>query len=279
MKKNDPVKNVIVVSDTHCGCQLGLCPETVKLDGGGNYHASSLQLKVLAWWNEFWNVWVPMVTHGEPYIIVVNGDAMDGNHHDAVTQITHNLADQQRIAEQILKPVIEKAEKYYHIRGTEAHVGKSGQNEEALARALGAVPDESGNCARWDLWLNLAGRRIHFTHHIGTTSSASYESTAVHKELVEAYVEAGRWGYEPPDIVVRSHRHRGYKIEIATKNGLGIAIITPGWQLKTPFVYKLLSGRSGTPQIGGILIRLGDEDGLYTRTFTKELSRPKEEII
>jgi len=31
------VNNVIVVSDLHCGCRLGLCPPRIHMDGGGTY--------------------------------------------------------------------------------------------------------------------------------------------------------------------------------------------------------------------------------------------------
>ena len=147
------IKNIIVISDIHCGCQLGLCPPKVKLDSGGTYHSSKLQKKVWKMWEYFWNEWTPMVTKGEPYIIVNNGDAIDGVHHSSVTQISHNITDQIQIAKDVLTPIInhKNCAGYYHIRGTEAHVGKSGQSEEGLAKALGAIPDEIGNYARWEL--------------------------------------------------------------------------------------------------------------------------------
>ena len=127
------------------------------------------------------------------------------------------------------------------------------------------------------MWLRLKTALVHFSHGIGTTSSSSYESTAVYKEMVEAFNEAGRWRDEPPDVVVRSHRHRQFETRIATKKGYGISLVTPGWQLKTPFVYRLASGRSSTPQIGGYLIRCGDEDEPYTRFKVWRLKRPREE--
>lgn len=275
------IKNIIVVSDTHCGCQLGLMPPTVTLDNGGVFHASKLQMKMWVMWRHFWDEWVPLVTKGEPYYIVHNGDVIDGVHHNSVTQISHNVGDQLQIAIDLIRPEIEKkkCKGYYHIRGTEAHVGKSAQSEEGFAKAVGAIPDDKGNHARWEMWLRLSKYLIHFTHHVGTTSSASYESTAVYKELVEAYTEAGRWLNEPPDLVVRSHRHRQFEIKIATKKGYGSSIVTPAWQLKTPFVYKLGLGRSSQPQMGGYLIRVGDEDGLYTRFKVWDIERPKTEII
>lgn len=275
------VNNIIVVSDTHCGCQLALMPPEIMLDNGNIVKQSYLQKKMWAMWNHFWDDWVVKVTKGEPYYIVHNGDAIDGVHHNSVTQITHNITDQIAIAREVLLPRIQhkNCAGYYHIRGTEAHVGKSAQSEEGLARSLGAIADDKGNAARWELWLNLQGHLIHFTHHVGTTQSASYESTAVWKEMVEAYTESGRWLQEPPDMVVRSHRHRQFEIKTATKKGYGMSIVTPAWQLKTPFVYKLGMGRSSQPQMGGYLIRVGDEDGLYTRFKVWDIERPKTEIL
>jgi len=281
-KNEKRVRNIIVISDTHCGCQLALMPPEFMLDNGNIVKQSRLQKKMWSMWKHFWDEWVPAVTKGEPYYVIHNGDAIDGVHHNSVTQITHNITDQIGIALSVLRPVVDnpKCVGYFHIRGTEAHVGKSAMSEEGLARALGALPDEKGNHARWEMWLKIYGDHlIHFTHHVGTTQSASYESTAVWKEMVEAYTESGRWLQEPPDMVVRSHRHRQFEIKTATRKGYGMSIVTPAWQLKTPFVYRLGMGRSSQPQVGGYLIRVGDEDGLYTRFKVWDIERPKTEII
>lgn len=269
--------NVVVISDPHCGCRLGLCPpEGIELDDGGHYKPSALQLKVWAHWREFWDEWVPQVTHGEPFALVLNGDAVEGVHHGSVTQISHNLTDQARLAEAVLGPVARAARGgYYHVRGTEAHVGASAQNEERLAASLGAIPNDVGQHAHWDLWKRLGSGLIHFNHHIGTTGSSAYEATAVGKELVEAFVEAGRWGDEVPQVVVRSHRHRYMEVRMATDKGYGISLVTPGWQLKTPFAHKIPGARVSQPQIGGVIVRVGDEE-LHTRAFVRRIERPRE---
>jgi hypothetical protein len=270
------INNIVVVSDIHAGCQFGLCPpKGVTYDGGGEYIPSANQKKVWRMWRKFWDEWVPAVTKGEEFDVVFNGDAIDGIHHDANTQITHNLTRQRAIGQLILDPIVARCRRYYHIRGTESHVGKSGQDEEQLAKDLGAIPDENGNHARWEIWYNLHGFSIHFTHHIGGTQSSVYESTAVYKELVEAFVNAGRFNDRPPDVVVRSHRHRAFKVEApaATK---GISFVTPGWQLKTPYTYRLTSAKAGTPQFGGFLIRYAEDGDLYTRSIVWNIERPKE---
>jgi len=279
MTKRSKVRNIIVVSDTHFGCQLGLMPPEFTLDNGQTVRQSPLQRKLWTMWEHFWLEWVPEVTRGEPYIIVHNGDVVDGVHHGSVTQITQNITDQVRMAVETLKPIVTapKVAGYYHIRGTEAHVGKSAQTEEGIARALGAVPDEIKNHARWEMYFRLNKALIHFSHHIGSTQSAAYESTAVYKELIESYTESGRWKDEPPDVVVRSHRHRHFEVRISTDKGYGISMVTPAWQLKTPFVHRLALGRTGQPQVGGCLIRTGDEDAVYTRFKVWRIERTREE--
>lgn len=272
--------NVVVISDTHCGCRLALCPpDGIRLDDGGFYYPSSLQVKIYKFWETFWNEFVPDATRGEPYDVIMNGDCIDGTHHHATTQISHNITDQKRIAYELLQPIAEKAENYYHIRGTEAHVGKSAREEEDLAERLEAVPNEYGQFARYDLWKTIGpDRLIHALHHVGTTSSQAYEATAVHKEMIESFVEAARWGREIPDVIVRSHRHRYMMTDIAVqkhgKTAHAISVVTGCWQGKTPFVWKLAGARLSTPQFGGIVIRWA-HDELFIRRCIFTVDRSK----
>ena len=249
------VRHLVIVSDLHCGCQLGLCPDRgFELDDGGTYYPSDLQVIVWHWWREFWNDWVPSVVGDEPYAVCVNGDAIEGTHHRVVTPITTNIADQERLAYDVLWPVVQRCDgRYFHVRGTPAHVGPSGQSEERLARMLEAVPDDTGRHARYELWIRLGGDwgpLCHVTHHIGTTSTIAYEATALQKELVNAYVECLRWGDEPPRVIVRSHRHRFFMTHV----GQAVTLTTPGWQLRTPFTYRKTGAIVGRPQIGGVVL-------------------------
>ena len=277
MAKRRKCNNLIVVSDLHCGDQVGLCPTGIELDAGGTYEPSAFQRGVWEWWGEFWEEWVPRVTQGEPYAVAVNGDALDGRHHGAIHQISQNLADQQRIAMSILRPIVESCEgRFYLIRGTEAHTGQSGENEETLANALGAVPDEAtGRHARNELWIRVGRALCHLMHHIGTTSSSAHEASAVNAELTAEYVEAARWGMEPPDFTIRSHRHRCIVVDLDSAKGYAAGIVTPGWQGHTPFSYRIAGGRITQPQFGGILIRQGDEE-FYYRRWVKSIPRPME---
>jgi len=269
------VRNLVVCADLHSGCRYALCPKIVRLDGGGSYIASPAQRKILDFWEESWGEWVPAATRGEPYAICVNGDLIDGVHHKSTTQISHNKADQRAIAVSLLGGMVDRCEgRLYVNRGTSVHGGESGEDEEDIARTIGAKPDREGFFSRYETRYMVGEALVHTTHHVGTTGSSHCEPTAVFKELTEAYVEAGRNRVRAPDVIVRSHRHRCIRIDVPTVSGNGIAISTPGWQLKTPFVYRLPGGRAATPQIGLIVVRYSDGE-VYARSHVCTIMPPE----
>lgn len=270
--KQKPVRTLVVVSDTHSGCRLSLYPVDVKvrLDDGGFYRPSEFQAQMWTLWREFWDEWVPTVTKGEPYDVLHNGDIIEGVHHGATTQVSHNINDQKKIAVAVMAPEVAKCRKqggtFYSVRGTGAHVGQSSIYEEEVAELLGAKPNRVGQHSRYDLWKRVGGSvLVHAMHHIGTTGSAAHEASAVNAELTAEYVEAARWKREPPDYVVRSHRHRSIAVDLDSAKGYAAGIVTPAWQGKTPFAWKVAGARISEPQFGGIAIRAGDEEHYYRR--------------
>lgn len=282
MKKTKQIRNIVVVSDLHCGCRMGLCPKSGAVitgaDPGGDLTVmpSKLQSVVWGWWEEFWGDWVPKYTHKEPYDVVLNGDVIDGSHHNSTTQISQNIQDQVKLAVSIMRPVVDKCKRrggeFFSVRGTAAHVGESSIHEEQVAMELGAKP-AGGVYSRFELWKKLGSHLIHFLHHIGTTGSSAHESSAVNAEMAAEFVEAARWGVKPPSVIVRSHRHSAIEVRIPTKWGYATSVVTPSWQLKTPYVYRIASARLRPPQIGGLVIRLDDMGAVYTNLFVKHLQR------
>lgn len=270
------------MSDIHAGCRLALCPpEGAQLDDGGVYMPSEFQLKLWQMWRIFWDEFVPDATKGEPYATIINGDAREGVHHRSTTPISHNEEDQEEIAYKILQPLVGLCEgRFYIIRGTEAHVGPSAVAEERLAKRLGAIPNKEGQYARYELWKYVGPKLVHLLHHIGSTGSQAYEATAVHKELVESFIESARWRRDPPDIIVRSHRHRHIETTIAvgdhSSTGRATAVVTPAWQAKTPFAWKIPGARLSTPQFGGIVIRYAHGE-LFIRSKIWTIERSEAE--
>lgn len=252
---------LVVTSDSHCGSTLGLCPPEFQLDDGGSYGVSIAQKALWAQWETFWRDFVPSVTRGRPYAWLHNGDSIEGEHHRTSQTISRNIEDQIRCAQRVFEPWVGKARNFDIVRGTPAHVGEAGQNEETLARLLGCQVRD-GQASRWEAWYELRGHLIHAAHHIGTTASVAYEHAALSRELMKTLVESAQWSERPPDLMIRSHRHRYSSAAVPSAHGTAEVIITPAWQLKTGFVWK--TNVLSKPQIGGIVIG-ADEYGLYHR--------------
>lgn len=264
---------IIAISDLHVGSLSGLMPDGgITLDTGAVVKPSNMQNMLISFWAHFWGEFVPAYTKGCRRIkVVVNGDALDGNHHNAV-DLLPNLNDQRRAAKMLLAPIRAKYPMVM-LRGTEAHGGKSEQDSESLAESLDCEKDEAtGNYAWWQYWLNCSDVLFQFAHHIGTTSSAAYESSAPMRELVSGLVESAQWGQRMPDVFVRSHRHRYLPISIPAEGNKDISLyITPAWQVRTPHVEKI--DRMRLPHIGGIVFIC--EDGLcQSRKKIYELPKP-----
>src|SRR5216117_1758889 len=167
MKK---AKHILLVSDTHFGSSVSIS-QIHQLDDGGYYKPSALQGKLYKIWLGFWD-WAYAHVGKEPFVLVHAGDIIDGLHHRITQLTTGNLTIQARLAIDMMMPHVSRAQKYFQIRGTAAHVGVSAQEEEAIACALGAEREkETGNYSRWMLWLKFGGKLLNIAHHLGTTTS------------------------------------------------------------------------------------------------------------
>ena len=58
MAKRKHLNNLVVVSDLHAGCRVGLCPpDGARMDDGGRYRPSRLQRKMWRMWRESMMPW------------------------------------------------------------------------------------------------------------------------------------------------------------------------------------------------------------------------------
>jgi hypothetical protein len=223
-------------------------------------------------WDEVWDEVIPALTEGEPYHLMHLGDIIDGDHHDVVTTWSRNLVYQKRGAIDLLKPKVkmvkEMGGEFYQIRGTEAHSGKAGAQEEDIAQELGAKPNEGGQYARYLLRIRIGQNPenglIHAMHHISVSGSTIYQATPLRKELAEEYVQAARWGREIPDCRISGHVHQFDSVEFVTYKGNGISVTCPGWQGRTGFTARG-GAKMSVPQFGVVVLRWHPIDGIYVR--------------
>lgn len=242
--------SLVVISDTHIGSTVGLCAPDFIRDDGGVYTPSKAQQWLWNCWTDFWETVYKRVGKNELYV-VLNGDAVDGpNHHGTSQSVSSNRADERRLAEQILRPVRDRADYFFMVRGTDSHVGESGESEETIAHLLGAEKD-GHRYTHSSLLLELGGKTVHFMHHGRVGASLTGRGNPAAKAAAEHYYEALRFGRRPYDLLIRSDRHlfADSGITLPTRQ-----IQTPAWQLATNFVHRVCPDEYKLADLGGILI-------------------------
>ncbi len=194
-----------VVADTHCGSVYGLVPPSFQLGDGGIYEQNAIQQWAWKCWKDsedfIWDV-----AGKSPYALVVNGDAIEGNHHRTTEIISPAIDDHFNCADVVLGPLAKRAARRFVVRGTECHVGNS---ESGLGNKMGAECAPGSKRAAFDrLPLNVNGCRVVFRHHVATTARPYLESGAFSIALACEREEAVRNGEAPPQVVCCAHRHK-----------------------------------------------------------------------
>ena len=247
-------KNIIVavVADLHINSTLGLMPKVFVRDDGESVWASHLQNEVFRAWLSYWaDVKKQVRAHKATLYVVINGDVCEGFHHGTTQLITHNPADQFKLAIDVLEPVARMADRLFIVRGTSSHAGTAAHWEEVIADDLGAVPDEvTGTASWWHLPMDVNGVLMHFSHHRRQNTLPWTSGGAANRLAAETVYEYARSGDRLPDVVVRSH---GHIFDESSRIHPVKVIFSPAWQLKTEFSHRIAPDRM--PAIGGLIFR------------------------
>ena len=249
------LKRVLVISDLHVGHSVGLWPGSHPIEGGGKYESNEFQ----KWMYQCWLHMIDEAKSMGKFDCIVNGDPIQGVNARDGGLIAPVPKDQVRAALTLLEPLRALAQKFYMIRGTEWHEGKAANEAEMLGQLLGAELDpQTAQYTRYEMFYAFEdkGPIFHFAHHVGCSSVPWYEATVPLRDMLLLLSEVKRFqGSLGPRIkgIVRSHRHRSIYVNAPPDMH---ALVTPAWQLKTSFSYKVSS--SMLPQIGYAII---DYDG------------------
>jgi hypothetical protein len=197
--------------------------------------------------------------------VVMNGDAIDGpGRKDTTGHLTTDIEEQQEMAETILDYV--KAERRHVVRGTGFHTDGDKAYENDLESSY------TGD----DLRLMVHGRRVHFRHVVGRSDTPYGQYTQIAKELTNEIMQASFEGYEPADVIIRSHVHYHAMISVgdATTGYSRIAFSTPSLELRGPrsgpFVRKL---RTWLYHVGVTLIEIDETGEVFVRPFLFPIDR------
>lgn len=262
MKKQRPIV-LANVGDMHAGSSVGLCPPVVPLDDGGEYRASKAQQWLHQCWGEYWQRVAAhrKAVNGDLWLML-NGDAVDGDHHDTSQIIARNPGAQFQALAALLKiPLALAPDRVFVIRGTEEHVGPSACAEEGIAngllrdkRLVYGDPD-TGTASWWHLRAWAHNTLIDATHHGRTGGREHTRAGAASLHAHDILLSHVKSGDPVPDLCLRAHFHRFNDSHDACK----VRVVTNGaWQLKTGYVHK--KHADSLADIGGLIVTIRPDE-------------------
>ena len=233
-------KTVVFLSDCHVGSRFAVSPLSFEMSDGSTFKANAVQRALYHAWIESAAKWV------HPDILVINGEPIDGQGPKTrgVEQWTTNYLDQIDAAAELIR--LWGAKKIFLTTGSGYHVEQGGVSVEEIFGAKVKAEKVKGRFATDELLLEVEDVTFNVAHHIASSISGwNYRSTPIAKEMMLGQlVQSHKW---PFDVLVRSHVHYYWAVESAGKLGL----ITPAWELQTPFMKK--KGTMGSvPDIGAV---------------------------
>ena len=228
-------KVVVVIADPHCGSTVGLCPPDFPIHDGATYRLNKQQEWLWAQYTDFLE-WKARIIGSDPFILVVNGDAVEGEHHRSKQVISTDTGVMTACAIDVLARAATGAAGVYITHGTEAHVGHSTESQIGFSLGAQRAPDGYFFRQRWLLEIN--GVLCSFRHHMTTTKRKHLEAGAMSAEAGNEQLNAARYGHPVPRVMCRAHRHLYGSYE----DGFCTFVASPPWKLLDNFVHKVAAG-------------------------------------
>jgi predicted phosphodiesterase len=246
------MKRILLLSDLHVGSAYGMWPAgMVEEDDQHNMITdlpqNPINLAIGAHWD---NKMLPVIRKRPPDVVLWNGDVIEGPQDSEGGRglITRSVDLQCDGTIKIIQTVRDAAPEavFYFTAGTKYH--QKGNGESADKSIAKHFKSDFGN----ELVVEECGIRMFCRHMISSSSSTwQYEATAPARDHLLLYLNKSEDKYGPIDIAVFSHRHRMVGVQYSS----GYALITPGWQSKTPYASRV-KGLASVPEIGWVMLEI-----------------------
>ena len=222
---------IVSLSDMHSGSTKALfLPRMVQFEHT-NYTPTPNQKQIYKHWMKCAE-WVREHRQNKKLIIVNNGDAIEGIHHNTQEIVSYKWDDHVRVHCDLMDDFLQAVEfgsgdELHYVSGTESHVM---DKEMEIAEDLGATYQH-------ELKLIVNGKCIWYTHR-GANPGYSYgEGDSYRNWLKKIYWDLTQRRMPIPDMIVGSHYHHPiyntYVHDYHTIHG----IVLPSWQMKTRYAY------------------------------------------
>jgi len=257
---------MVLLSDMHSGNNHALFVDRVWEGKNGNNHApTGEQVDIHAQFVKFANV-VLEKRKGRRVILVHDGDAIEGTHHNNVDVCTRDTTEQADIHIELINKFQKSigwraGDQLYYVKGTETHTNDV---EYDIAEELNAQrgPDGSPAFDHLELWVN--GAPMWFVHHGPSSNDAINEGNTLRNWLKSIYWGAKKSGKIPPAVFASGHVHQPTYNTFVTNEDYRYStmhgIILPSWQAKTRYAYKraaiarnIIGGASFVVQASGLI--------------------------
>ena len=240
---------VVTENDLHAGSTVAAVGEPVRLDDGGYYKPSKLNLWL---WGKREATWAKLRALKAQYdakgIVVCNGDLFDGPTHHNTSQVLSGNPEAQHYVASRMAETWEAfgPDRLYIVRGTDAHVGEAASAEEGFAKGLaGRLPvvrdPETHLWSYWTLNVRLHGRLLNWAHHANVSGLPWTAPAGIARLAFRIWSESSLRGWPSPDLAFRAHSHStvpGGKLLDSYDAYPTRAILVPSWQAKTGYAHK-----------------------------------------
>jgi len=257
---------VVCAGDTHCGSTVGLCPpEGIELDDGGLYEPNKSQRWLWDNWEQAWAEIKSIKRKNKKakLHLIFNGDLIDGDHH-RTAQIASPLTGIHVTCalESLRVPLALKPDSIHILRGTPAHVGRSGGAEEGIARTLRdqgwPVKEDPDTGMASSYWRTIKFDDLLFDvkHHGRMGRRAHTKGPYIRWFAQDIFFNYVMDHETPPDVAIRSHYHQfadsGRIHKVPTR-----VVALPAWQLATEYVHRVAESLA---DIGLVWFEIDGED-------------------
>ena len=234
---------IVPISDLHSGGSTALFPKRFWQFQHTNHTPTDKQKLMFDHWVFCANE-IKRARKGKRLIVIHNGDAIDGNHHNTFQVVTRQKSEQMDIHIDLMDYFLQtvgfdrRSDQLYYVVGTEVHTNDS---EHLIGEDLGAVP--CGDLFAWDeLKLEVNGKRLWAVHHGPNPGNGANKGNTLRNWLKNNFFNQTSEGAPPPHYVFTGHYHdpcwsmfvARYKGEYHAIHGL----ISPSWQHKTRYAFR-----------------------------------------
>lgn len=221
---------------------------------------------------------------GKRLILVHNGDAVDGRHHDSRQIITYNKEEQKEIHIELMDTFMRRAkfsrkdgDKLFYISGTECHTEDI---ENEIGKDLRAEKTSDGLFVFDHVEIEINGRLVWFVHHGKERGAGANEGNALRNWLRDIHFEAKKKGARSPDLVVTGHTHAPAYTVYVISDGDGFhlmhGVICPSWQGKTRYAYK--AAPVAINDIGAMFVEIKADGEIRTPVILKQETESMQKV-